>query len=228
MAELTRLGIPVLADLPTGARLLDHCGTTVAWAPSPELEEDTRRRAAGDGLFESHALVKAASSACSPGAWDLHVLSWITAANVDGACEAAVLVFHMKPESSGRVGLRSRDPRDAPVVERGFLSADADLAVLVEGIGLARALAATSALGAAVREERRPGDDPPEEYVRASIRNYFHPAGTCAIGEVVDGECRVLGVDGLRVVDASVMPTIPRANTNLTTAAIAECIAETM
>ncbi len=65
-AELTRLGIPVLADLPTGARLLDHCGTTVAWAPSPELEEDTRRRAAGDGLFESHALVKAASSICPP------------------------------------------------------------------------------------------------------------------------------------------------------------------
>ena len=228
VAELTRLGIPVLADLPTGARLLDHCGTTVAWAPSPELEEDTRRRAAGDGLFESHALVKAASSICPPGAWDLHVLSWITAENAGGACEAAVLVFHMKPESSGRVGLRSRDPRDAPVVERGFLSADADLAVLVEGIGLARALAATSALGAAVGAERRPGDDPPEEYVRASIRNYFHPAGTCAIGEVVDGECRVLGVDGLRVVDASVMPTIPRANTNLTTAAIAECIAETM
>ena len=64
--------------------------------------------------------------------------------------------------------------------------------------------------------------------MRASIRNYFHPAGTCAIGEVVDGECRVLGVDGLRVADASVMPTIPRANTNLTTAAIAERIAETM
>ena len=54
------------------------------------------------------------------------------------------------------------------------------------------------------------------------MRNYFHPAGTCAIGEVVDRHCRVVGIDGLLVADASVMPTLPRANTNLTTAAIAE------
>jgi choline dehydrogenase-like flavoprotein len=54
------------------------------------------------------------------------------------------------------------------------------------------------------------------------MRNYFHPAGTCPLGEVVDVDCRVLGVEGLLVADASIMPTIPRANTNLTTAAIAE------
>ena len=68
----------------------------------------------------------------------------------------------------------------------------------------------------------------PEQYVRSAIRGYFHPAGTCAIGEVVDADCRVFAVEGLLVVDASVIPTIPRANTNLTTAAIAERIAETM
>ena len=61
--------------------------------------------------------------------------------------------------------------------------------------------------------------------MRETIRNYFHPAGTCALGEVVDASCRVLGVDGLVVADASIMPTIPRANTNLTTAAIAERVA---
>jgi choline dehydrogenase-like flavoprotein len=61
--------------------------------------------------------------------------------------------------------------------------------------------------------------------VRTTARNYFHPAGTCALGDVVDVNCRVLGTDGLLVADASIMPTIPRANTNLTTAAIAERVA---
>jgi choline dehydrogenase-like flavoprotein len=64
--------------------------------------------------------------------------------------------------------------------------------------------------------------------VRETVRNYFHPAGTCALGEVVDPGCRVLGTEGLLVADASVMPTIPRANTNLTTAAIAEKVARSL
>jgi choline dehydrogenase-like flavoprotein len=61
--------------------------------------------------------------------------------------------------------------------------------------------------------------------VRETIRNYFHPAGTCGIGAVVDGDGHVYGIEGILVADASVMPTIPRANTNLSTAAIAERIA---
>jgi choline dehydrogenase-like flavoprotein len=62
--------------------------------------------------------------------------------------------------------------------------------------------------------------------VAANRRGFFHPVGTCAIGRVVDGDGRVLGVDGLVVADASVMPTIPRANTNLSTLALAERLAE--
>jgi choline dehydrogenase-like flavoprotein len=64
------------------------------------------------------------------------------------------------------------------------------------------------------------------EHVEANVRGFFHPVGTCAIGRVVDGEGRVPGVDGLCVADASVMPTIPRANTNLSTLALAERLAE--
>jgi choline dehydrogenase len=225
--DLVRLEIPLIADLPVGRRLLDHCGTTVAWAVSPELDAETAVRARENRLFESHAVLKAASRDCPPGSWDLHVLSWITAASADGPCEAAAIVFHMKPRSQGHVALRSSDPLDLPLVERGFLTDETDLDAIVEGIELARRLATTTALGGVLREERRPGDVPPDTYVRETIRNYFHPAGTCAIGEVVDSDCRVHGLHGLRVVDASVMPTIPRANTNLTTAAIAERIAET-
>jgi choline dehydrogenase len=229
-AQLKRLGVPVIVNLPTGEQLLDHCGTTVAWAPSAALEADTTRRAAtGDGdLFESHALLKAASGSCAPDSWDLHVLSWITAAKADDACEVNALVFHMKPQSYGRVWLASRNPSDPPLVERGFLSHDDDLVPLLDGIALARSIATTDAFGVLLDGERRPGSIEADEYVHSTVRNYFHPVGTCAIGKVVDADCRVLGVDGLRVVDASIMPTIPRANTNLTTAAIAERIAESM
>ncbi len=62
-------------------------------------------------------------------------------------------------------------------------------------------------------------------HVRAEARGFFHPTGTCAIGRVVDGDGRVFGFENLHVADASIMPTIPRANTNLTTAAIAEKLA---
>ena len=64
--------------------------------------------------------------------------------------------------------------------------------------------------------------------MRETVRCYFHPAGTCPIGDVLDRSCRVHGVERLVVADASVMPTIPRANTNLTTAAIAERVAEAL
>lgn len=223
-AELRRLGIPVLQSLPVGERLLDHCGTNVAW----ELAEASQERAAADaqanGFFEAHAVVKAASTTCNPDSWDLHLLPWISLATA-GGYQVSAIVFHMKPLSSGRVRLHSTDPGDPPVVERGFLSREEDLAPLLEGIELARAIGAAEPLRDWIAAELSPGENDAERYVRETIRNYFHPAGTCALGTVADTHGRVFGTDGLYVADASFMPTIPRANTNLTTAAIAEKIA---
>ncbi|TML47258.1 MAG: hypothetical protein E6G20_09040 [Actinobacteria bacterium] len=96
---------------------------------------------------------------------------------------------------------------------------------LLDGIDVARRLAAKAPLRELLAEEIHPGQTDPERYVRETVRNYFHPVGTCALGEVVDTDCRVFGIEGLVVADASIMPTIPRANTNLTTAAIAERVA---
>jgi choline dehydrogenase len=227
-SELERLGIPVAADLPIGERLLDHCGATVAWAPSATLRDDTAARDRAGELVPANALLKAASTSCPAAAWDLHLVTWLSASDEPGAYEAGVMVFDMKPASHGRVTLRSRDASDSPLVERGFLSRESDLGPILEGIELARALAATDPLRELLADELRPGALSAETYVRSTIRGYFHPAGTCPIGDVVDASGRVHGVEGLVVADASVMPTLPRANTNLTTAAIAERIAETI
>jgi choline dehydrogenase len=227
-AELRRLGIEPAAALPVGERLLDHCGIDVAWEPAETLAVAFARHEREHGVFEAHLLLKIASSSCPPGSFDLHLLPWVTPQSQDGRYDIAFPVFHVKPASAGRLRLRSTDPEEPPVVERGFLSREEDLAQLLEGVELARTLAATPPLRDLLAAELRPGDVDLERYIRETIRNYFHPAGTCAIGAVVDPFGRVFGLDGLVVADASIMPTIPRANTNLTTAAIAERIAETL
>ena len=99
--------------------------------------------------------------------------------------------------------------------------------MLTEGVDRFRDLVA----GDVVRRLRRargfPGPDVgAEEHVRANARGFFHPVGTCALGRVVDGDGRVLGLDDLFVADASIMPTIPRVNTNLSTLALAERLSE--
>jgi choline dehydrogenase len=227
-AELRPQGIDVVDDLPVGERLLDHCGMGTAWAPSTELDAETDAHERAHGLFEPHTVAKVASSRCPEGTWDTHLVSWAGRTETPGRYEPQILVFHMKPLSVGRVRLRSSDPTELPLVERGFLQVEDDIRVLVEGIELARSIAAAGPLRTRLGDELRPGDQDVESFVRESVRNYFHPAGTCPLGAVLDTEARVLGVDGLLVADASLMPTIPRANTNLTTAAIAERVAASL
>jgi choline dehydrogenase len=222
---LGALGIEVVEELPVGERLLDHCGTDVAFELSAAGNEQVAAHARATGAFSVHAVVKAASSACEHGSWDLHLVPWLSASDREGEFRATVIVFHMKPLSSGSVRLRSRDPNDVPFVDRGFLTREEDSGPLLDGIELAREIAATEPLASLLGTELLPGDRDPLAYLRETIRNYFHPAGTCPLGTVVDTHARVFGVDGLYVADASFMPAIPRANTNLTTAAIAERIA---
>src|SRR5439155_7048620 len=110
-----------------------------------------------------------------------------------------------------------------PAIDPRYLSDEADVAVLVEGVKLARSILRSSALDAFRGAEVVPGDgvrsdDDLAAYVHAYAHTLFHPVGTCRMGDdaaaVVDAQLRVRGVDGLRVADASVMPTIVNANTN--------------
>ena len=139
--------------------------------------------------------------------------------------EVSAAVFLMKPRSRGSVRLGGADPETPLAIDHGFLRDPRDADALTAAVERFRAIAATIA-----------GDAGPElypgravgarEHVEANARGFFHPVGTCAIGRVVDGDGRVPGVDGLVVADASVIPTIPRANTNLSTLAVAERLAE--
>jgi choline dehydrogenase len=228
--DLRELGIAPVVDLPVGERLLDHHGTSLAWEPTAALDETCVAHESSTGpLFQPNAFIKAASSRCAPGTWDLMLLSWITPPTGDAERYAfSISVFHMKPASHGRLRLRSVDPSELPMVDRGFFTDPADLPVVVEGIDLARTVASNDPLQRLLGTELRPGSRDLDEYARATARNYYHPAGTCAIGQVVDSSGRVLGLEGLVVADASVMPTIPRANTNVTVAALAEKLAETL
>ena len=153
---------------------------------------------------------------------------WISTAPDADRYEAAAVVFQDGSSRPGWVSLRSADPRELPFVERGFLTCEDDIQPLLDAIGLARRIAEADPLRELLESELRPGATDPERYLREMSRSYFHPVGTCAIGSVVDARGGVYGLEGLTVADASIVPVVPRANTNLTTAAVAERIAETL
>ena len=133
----------------------------------------------------------------------------------------------MKPRSRGSVRLRSREPEAPLTIDHGFLRDERDADVLAEGFEALRALARSDAVSRYARRELRPGFSvDAATHVRETARGFFHPVATCAIGTVVDERLRVRGFENLHVADASVMPTIPRANTHLTTLAVAERASE--
>jgi len=153
-----------------------------------------------------------------------------------------VLVTLVDVASRGRLRLASRDPRHRPLIDPGYLSDVQDLGALAAGVRMARDYGTAAPLAKICAAELAPGDGVHtdreiRDYVRASIVSTYHPAGTCAMGgdprpsgsrlaSVVDPLLRVRGVDGLRVVDASVMPALPRGNTNAPVIAIAERAAD--
>jgi choline dehydrogenase len=126
--------------------------------------------------------------------------------------------------------LRSADPHDPPAIDPRYLDDPDDLRVLAHGVELARRIVSMPALAPFAGAELEPGDAPVEEAIRARAHTLYHPVGSCRMGTdglaVVDPELRVRGIDGLRVVDASVMPRVPRGHTHLPTLMIAERAAE--
>lgn len=136
----------------------------------------------------------------------------------------------LQPRSRGRVSLRDTDPRSAPLIDPNLLSQPEDLTTLIAGLRYARCAMRMPALAALLEPELSPGlavdgDDQLAEFSRNTVSGMAHPVGTCRMGAddeaVVDPSLRVRGIDGLRVIDASIMPNIPSANTNAAVMVIA-------
>jgi choline dehydrogenase-like flavoprotein len=132
----------------------------------------------------------------------------------------------LKPKSRGYVVLGSPDPTAKPLIVHNYLEDPEDVASMVAGVRMAMEICATEPLAGYSPEVLMGPDSLSDEDIlakaRANVQTLYHPVGTCAIDAVVDRELRVLGIEGLRVVDASVMPTVPRGNTNAPTIALAE------
>jgi choline dehydrogenase len=142
---------------------------------------------------------------------------------------------HLNPSSSGTVRLKSADPLAPPEIRLNFLTTPEDVAAMVAGTRIARAIVGQPAMASYVTGEISPGPDVKtdaeiEAYVRATGIPNLHPVGTCRMGTddtcVVDPELRVRGVRGLRVADASIMPALPAGNTNAPSIMIGEKASE--
>ena len=137
----------------------------------------------------------------------------------------------LNPESRGEVTLASADPRELAQVQFNFMAAEGDRERLRQGFRFIRRFLATGSAQAVAAVEIAPGADAQDDaaidaWLRASLISAGHPAGTCAMGKVVDSALRVHGVDGLRVADASIMPALIRGNTHAPTVMIAEKAAD--
>jgi len=149
----------------------------------------------------------------------------------------SIHVCQLRPESRGEVGLRSTDPFDDPTILANYLSAEEDRRALREGVKMTRDLAGTASLKAICGAEDSPGasvqtDEEINAWIRQTAETIYHPVGTCRMGvagdlnAVVDDKLKVFGLPGLRIVDASVMPTLVSGNTNAPTIMIAEKAAD--
>jgi choline dehydrogenase len=239
---LRSLGINVVADRPgVGDNLQDHVRVPVAYecaGPRPTSPPAVLRGAiqyalSGRGLFASNvsdtaAIVRLDAARETP---DMRILCRWRVLPEHPAWVVDFAVVAIDPASRGRVTLVSADPTRPPRIDPGYLTAPEDVEVLRRGVDLARAIAATKACRAAgIGAEVLPGACCALAHIREQADTALHPVGTCRLGgdagAIVDPWLRVVGVSGLRVVDASVMPTTVAGNAQAAVLAIAERAAD--
>jgi choline dehydrogenase len=220
--QVRALGLDVVADLPgVGANLADHPAVSMSGVLSVPTADAP--------VFQ--LVVTAHSSGRDPtrDPPDLQLLvggPFLSAGDAEFFVGAALL----KPLSRGRVCIRSVDAAVPPQIDLGYFRDPADLPRLSEGVSLARQSLSAEPLRAITAGPGpvQPSGESLRRWIVDEVWSYHHPVGTCAMGAdpdrgaVVDAGCRVHGVQGLSVVDASVMPDIPSANTNLPTIMLAE------
>ena len=253
--ELRAKGIEVKADVPeVGGNLQDHLDVTIihgctqkvtAYSTQAGLKKIgvalnylLRNKGAGrDNFLQAGAFLKSREGLDRP---DLQ-LHFVNAAVIDHgqtSVEQDAFTIHacqLRPESRGRVGLNSADPFDDPMIDPNYLDSAEDLRAMREAVKMSRDIAAQSAFDPYRGPEMLPGsevktDDEIDAFIRAKSETIYHPVGTVRMGvddaAPLDGDLRMRSIEGLRVVDASVMPTLIGGNTNAPTIMIAEKMAD--
>jgi choline dehydrogenase len=251
--HLNKMGVSVVADVPgVGSNLQDHldaatlyhCKTRDTYDTANKLMTLAKYLVATTGPGTSCIAESGGFLSTRPGltAPDLQ-LHFIPAFVIDHGrtkLKQNGFTLHMcqlRPESRGTIRLKSTDPLAHPAIDANYLAEPRDLDVLVEATRMAREIFAQSAFDVYRGNELEPGKSitakaDVEAWVRNRAETIYHPVGTCKMGPasdanaVVDGELRVRGVEGLRVIDASVMPTLIGGNTNAPTIMIAERAAD--
>ena len=226
--ELAALDIGVVADLPVGQRLQDQPGYYNAYALAPGYLQMTP--AVGSLLWT-------ASREAVGDELDLHVTATHLMDGSFSPTGGAIVVMAalVQPESTGTLKLASRDPGDAPLIDANYLGTGRDARRLLEGVKLGRAIARNQVFAPLIAGELTPGDAVADDetlaqVIAANLAVYGHPTSTVPMGgsgdpwAVVDSVGAVRGVSGLRVVDASIIPEVPSAPTNVTVIMLAERI----
>jgi choline dehydrogenase len=254
--QLRALGLRALVDLPgVGANLQDHldvctlykCREPITYDFGP-LDEArvalryllTRSGPGASNVAESGAFLRSALAQEARPDVQLHFVP----AQLDDHGRNrlpghgfTVHACNLRPSSRGRISLKSADPLQSPRIEARYLSEPPDMDVMLEGVRLSRDIVADAAFDRYRGVEVFPGPQAQDragivDFIRRKAETIYHPVGTCRMGAaddaqaVVDHQLRVRGVSGLRVVDASVMPSLVSGNTNAPTIMIAERASE--
>jgi choline dehydrogenase len=229
--RLHAMGIDVVADMEqVGDNLQDHPIVMASYASQLQLPMSKYNNG------EACAALRSALAGPYP---DLHLFPILLPLAPAGCAPPpagyALVASVVAPDSKGSVRLASAAPDAAALIDPGFLRDDRDMDRLEQGLQAIREAAGSASFAAVRKAEVWPGPDVGtsaalRDYIRRKVSSYYHPVGTCRMGSdadaVVDTELRVRAVTGLRVADASVMPTIPNAHPNATVLAIAERAAE--
>ena len=249
--ELRSAGGAVLHDLPgVGKNLQDHLNVNVIQAVNQKITIDGKGRGlpalaaalqfavfkSGPGtsnIAEAGAFVSSRGERETPDI-QFHFLPVQVVNHGRTLLDGHGVTLHaccLRPESRGEIRLGSSDPLAAPLIDPNYLASGYDLKILIDGIRQARAILSTPAFKPYLGPERFPGgpqqsDGQLEDFIRTTAETEYHPVGTCKMGSdalaVVDERLRLRGIEGLRVIDASIMPTLVSGNTNAPTIMIAE------
>ncbi len=248
-------GIEVLRDAPdVGGNLQDHLqARLVHKCKKPTMNDEVNslvgkmKIAAEYAMKRTGPMTMAASLACAflktrpdlqtPDI-QFHIQPWSADSPAEGPHKFSAFtssVCQLRPESRGHLELKSANPRDYPLIHPNYLATPLDRQTMIDGVKIARDIAAQEPLASSITSEHAPGieaqsDDELLEWIRNSATTIYHPSGTCRMGQddgaIVDERLRVKGVSGLRIADCSIMPTLVSGNTNAPAIMIGEKLSD--